>query len=288
MSEFSGIVNEMQRQDLQEMTTAGNIAFIPGQFSSVEKLMRDLARAKRTYDIQVLESETEFTLAFEEYASIRVPKPACKEFFADFSRYVHTIGPVPGIYPVDLGGFLLEGVSEEVAGLKGEVQRLLGVLETRHLGYVRESWEQMFALFEGKTEWNNEAVLPQRSMEMLAEEIIREFGDDLGGLQMLLAKLENAEDLSGEPVFENYKYLYGLTHVFEKNGIGLTFESYVGLDYKPFASVRIRDNQVREQLRDRPGLTCVQDMVITDAGVFGFGDLERIRESVDSIVGEVL
>jgi hypothetical protein len=289
MNGYFGIMEELKRQELNEQTSAANIAFIPGQFSSVEKLMRDLAKAKRTYDIEILESDTHFTLAFEGYAQVSVPKPAWKEFFEDFSRYVHTIGQTPGVYPVDLGGFVWEGVSEEIASMKDDLVFLLGeTLQKKHLGYIQESWDQIFNLFPGKTEWSNEAVLPHRSITGLAEELIREFGDDLGGIQIFMEKIANGEDLSGEPVFEKARFLYGALHTFEAKGITLVFEAYVNKDFKPFSSVQIKDLQVRESLKGRTGLKVIEDLVISEAGVFGFGDLERIRESVDSIVGEAL
>lgn len=285
MSEYTGMMDQLRRMD--EETVSGNIAFIPGQFASVEKLMKDLAKAKREYNIEVLESDASFTLTFEDEVRLVVPKPAWSEFLENFNRYVHTIGSEAGVYPVDLGGFLAEGVEDEVKGLKESLVALLSEsVIGKSLAYVQESLEHIQRLFPGQTIATESATFPRRSVIDVAEELVKELGEDLGGMQMVMDALEQGQDASDTPVFERCPFVWGVTHVWEKNGLSLAFESFVGKDYIPLASVQVKDVELRESLRSVAGLRTLKDLVVAESGVFDYSALERIKEAVTAITGE--
>jgi hypothetical protein len=286
-SNYASMMDAVTRTEQNEETVSGNIAFLPGQFTSVEKLMKDLAVVKRSYDIEVLEREAEYVLTFEGDAAITVQKPAWAEFVESFNRYVHTIGSVPGVYAVDLGGFLAEGAESEVKGLKESLIKLL--TETvlgKSLAYVQESLEHIQLLFPGNTLATESAVFPRRNVTDIAEELVKELGEDLGGMQMVMDALEQGLEASDLPVFERCPFLWGVTHTFEIKGLSLAFESFVGRDYLPIASVQIKDLELRESLRAVEGLKTLQDLVIAESGVFDYRSLERIKEAVVAITGE--
>ena len=286
MSELSGMMDELA---MQEMTASANIAFLPGGFAPVSKLMKDLAKIQRSYSIEILDQPAQYTVQFERDANIVVPKPHWSEFLEHFNKYVHALDGTPGLYEIDLGGFLEEGIDQEVQALRPVlVDMIMSQLVNGKLGHILESARLLADTFPGQTISHEQAVLPRKRVPDLVEELMIELGDDLMGVQALMAAIEERAPLSTFPVFERYPFLFGQELTAIVNGIKLVFETVVTMEGKPVSSVRIADVQVMESLSSIEGQAVIKNLLIPSKGYFDLGDVERIREAVDAIDGEVV
>jgi len=114
-------------------------------------------------------------------------------------------------------------------------------------------WQGHFGINRIITNRNTVIVTSDRKgkdIQRLYGKLLRSYGEDKGGLEMLLNDIKSSRPLGAYDVFKRYNYLYGTRVVSEFLGVRLIFEAVIDMAFITSESIYIDDEEVLDEVED--------------------------------------
>jgi hypothetical protein len=277
--------SKQRERKLYEDTTMGDIAYLPSALGVVRSALGGLAKKKRQWNIEVLEVEKGSKVHFEDALCIYVPKECWEDFAMMFKDPLHK-----GV--VTLDEYLQEAIDAELADRRKEIEpQITRVFEEdtfRTLDKSVQMWRARFGINNNKTSDVVVAVEnKRRDVRKLVGELFRNYGNDLGNLDLLIKAFRNHQPLNAFAVFKNYDYLYGTRMYSSYEGVQMVFEGTVDMSYSLGESIAIIDgDEILDELEDYGGVRVVRNLLYPVRKTFDpdfFGYLAEVIEEQTSL-----
>jgi len=275
-----------RRVKLFEATTMDAIAFIPAHMGVVRAKVKDLAKRKLKWGLEILEDdEGNKDVRLEDALRITVPK----EHWSIFQEMF--VGNLDNDSYLNLKSLLNEVMEDELrdlrAGIKPALHEMYNEQRFTSLDKTIKVWQGRFGTSKIITDTRNVAVTSERKgsdIQRLYGSLLRAYKNDKGGMEMLLSDMKSSRPLSAYDIFKNYNYLYGTRVQSEFYGVTLIFEANIDMAFMTSESIYIEDEDVLEEVED-------QIITVKRVGDVLFPSNERFSvgffNSLYNIIGEV-
>ena len=286
------LVNDLiDKVDLEETTYSDAIAYLPGGFSSVQKVMRTLSKQKDKWKIQVLERGDKLIYDFEGVQRIIVDKKDRGDFLKKILKNAGSMID-PANFVMDMRYYLEEARDEEMAKARKDLEAAFASRlvqpDIRDLRDRVKAWRKLFGADKVETP---RRVLLEASKESLAADIRnlidmveRRYRNDLGTVQMIAAAIEEGRPLSTFDVFNGYDSLIGTVLTTNRPPAGpMTYESIMDLGGNVVESIRYKDPDLDEVFDNMAGIKQVGDVVYPTAGTFDLRFMNELLYELDSM-----
>lgn len=238
-----------------ETTTADAVTFLPAHLGVVRARVKDLAKMKTKWGLEILEDDDgNRDVRIEDALRIIVPKEHWAVFQEMFS------GDITNDSFLNLKALLNEAMEAELDDLREDLKPALIEMfnEQRFtsLDKTIKVWQGRFGISQFVTDKKNILIPAERrgkAIQKLAGDLLRTYGEDRGGLEMLLADMKSNRPLSAYDVFKRHNYLYGSRVLSELYDIKLIFEANIDLSFMVSESIYIDDEDVLDEIEDRIG-----------------------------------
>lgn len=230
--------------DLKEDTVSSDIAYIPGGITTTKQALRALASNKPNWKIDILESDKDYSVDFEGQLKIKIPKE-------HYSHFNDNVLKIIGLTEADLSGVLNEATQEELNTVYDELTKALTV-ELKDIFIVENSlflinsWKRIFGGQYISLE--NKPLITfsnyDGDVSNLVNRIKRDYGDNIGDMEMVIEAIRNKTPLSSLDIFADYDYLVGTRISSIYNGIKMVFDIAVNMSFKPIQAIWIDDVEV--------------------------------------------
>jgi hypothetical protein len=262
---------------------AGDIAYLPGGFTSMRNSIRSLSVFKHKWNIDVLEEGDGYGIYFEKDLRITVPKSAYEEFN-------NKVLKVHGVKQIDLSRLINEATEELAGQLYAKISRLLSVdlkiedpmaktLMTIH------GWQRAFPRSRF-IPTSNVAISMEnfdRDVEKLMQKLHRIYKDEVGNLQILIKDLEDRRAMSTAKPFSSYAYLAGSKVHTNYEGVEMILEAYVDKTMIPSQKITIDDEAVVDEVEGLRTSKAVGNTIYPNGLVFTAGFFAGIKEVIDGM-----
>lgn len=297
MKLFDQIYEAVTKTKLKEETTSGDIAYLPGGFTTMKNALLPLIRKKKKWNIQIatdpMKEHYDFSL---EGTSIKVPHKHWPSFQQDL-RGLGDVSIEDGKHFFNFNAsFVNEAISEqeEVAiNRAGELQDAL--LELLHQAPFKQSIDiskSWYKAFGGLATKMKTALLStnfQMELDEVVDLIKQSFGNDIGAYELATQALQDKQGLKFSPFFEGQEYLFGQQIVSSRNGVALKFSSTVDPNFVPSQKIEVIDppEGLMEELDGIEGTKVVGHEIYPTSGkMFSFAYLNRLKKEIDLYEGE--
>jgi hypothetical protein len=274
-----------RERKLYEDTTMGDIAYLPSALGVVKSALGGLAKKKRQWNVEVLEVEKGSKVHFEDTLCIYVPKECWEDFAMMFKDPLHK-----GIVVLD--EYLQEAIDAELDSKRKEIEpEITRVFEEdafRTLDKSVQMWRARFGINTNKTSDVVVAVEnKRRDVRKLVGELFKNYGNDLGNLDLLIEAFRNHQPLNAFAVFKNYDYLYGTRMYSTYEGVQMVFEGTIDMSYSLGESIAIIDGEeILDEIEDYGGVKVVRNLIYPARETFDpdfFGFLAEVIEEQTSL-----
>jgi len=253
-SELEEVEKVRRYNKLVELTAQDAIAFIPAHLGVVRARVKNLAKRKTKWGLEILEDDDDdgnIVVRIEDALRIVVPKEHWDIFQEMF------VGDLRNDAYLNLKSLLNEAMEDELkdlrASLKPALFEMFNEQRFTSLDKTIKVWESRFGIRSLITNKNKVVVTSNRKgkdIQRLYGQLLRAYGEDKGGLEMLLADMKSARPLGAYDVLKKYDYLYGtrVTSTFED--VELIFEATVDTAFMTSESIRVSDEAVLDEIED--------------------------------------
>ena len=270
-------------------TSGENIVYSHGGLKPLKRKLAGMAKIKPIWGLEVLESDGEYSVKFERFLTIKVPKEFWDEFKQllkiEGSKYEITLDEcIIGNKSVDLVEHLIDQVPDEInKEIRCVDREFRGLIYSKNFKVLESEINTWCSLFGGK-HLLNENVLIQHHLggkffSEFSRSLRREFCDDLGGIQILRYNIQN-ENLTKLPKFIDKRFLYGAKIQSIVEGKTLVFEILWDRDFSIKESIYIDSSLLSESL-DTLGVCRRGSLIVPSKNnVFGKVILEKIHSII--------
>ena len=283
---FQELLNETRQVKLSELTTAGDIAFIPGGFKSVSSILKGMAKKKKDWQIQVIETEDGSTFNFEGALRISVDKKDIPAFYTQVLE-VDTLPDTRNPFMFSLPMSLYESVQEVEAAYDLLEDALLGYLikdNGKVLDDHVEQWERYFGV---KNYLPTKAFVSVSGVDAMEEALTNQlsnirkiYGDDLKQITAITKALTVGRGLDGIRPFSAFNYMVGAKIVSRYGGIDLTYEVLLGMDGQLSESIYVGDAEVLDTVDGNPKVKVVKNTIFPQGKVFPSSIFKELRDDI--------
>lgn len=280
--------------EINETTFSGDIAYLPSGFLPIRKRLADLAKHKHDWGIEVLEEGENYRVKIEDALNIIVPKMYWDQFQQEAMFKIESgkfvVESTLEISPnfIDLSPFLrAETPSEIKRELRRTEEAFRTLLNTKRL-YIMENeirnWKNIFgslnyftnekALFNGYTFG--------KDMKRFVHEVRKKYEDDLGGLQMFTARLEEG-NLNKIKMFEKYNYIVSEKIYSKVHGISMVFEILWDKNFRISENVLTDRGSVLLESSGEIGFCYQNRLILPSRGLFMYEGMKKLRQIVEEL-----
>jgi len=248
----------IERMKLLETTTMSAITYLPAHLGMVRAKVKDLIKKKRKWGLEILEDDDgNKDVRIEDALRIIVPREHWDSFQSLF------VGRLDNDVYLNLDGLLNEAMEDELRDLRTSLKPALFEMYNERrfttLDKTIKVWQGRFGIGRIITDKNKVAVVPEhkgRSIHKLWSKLLRAYGEDKGGLEMLINDMKRGRPLSAYDVFKEYDCLYGTRIVSELHDVTLIFEATIDTAFMTSESIYVSDEtvlgeDVLEEVEDR-------------------------------------
>jgi len=280
--------NERRRKLLLEATTMDAISFLPSQLGVVRDKIKSLAKLKRDWGIEILEDDQSKTLKIEDVLSIKVPKKYWEKFLSIFDGKLGN-----NTTCLDLGSIINETIEEELKDLREKLKPALVDMFNRHpfkdVDRLASLWRTWFRIESFRTRDNKGPLISYerklKDIQRLVGDLLDEYGDDRGHLEMLLEDIKERDNLSTYEVFKSYDFLYGTRMQSRLEEIVLVFEALVDPTYNVIQSIYVGDDDVLDKIEeDIRSVKRVGKVLYPTGEGFTSSLFRQLREIIEEVV----
>ena len=221
---------------LDEETTESSIAYLPSTLGAVKSAVYSLAKMKSDWDISFNEDNKSRNVSFEDALKVSVPL----QYWDSFSK---TFG-VNKAGKMSLKHLLKEAIEADMTQLRQELKPTLhdfynGPLFT---GLDRQVnlWRSIFGItevYETKTAVSFDEK--EKDIQFLTTKLLKVYGDDKGGLELLLAAIRDKKVLSSFQIFNKFDFLYGIKTLSLFRKVNIIYEVMIDTNYQISQSIML-------------------------------------------------
>jgi len=245
---------EVQRRiKLFETTTMDAVSFIPAHLGAVRAKVKDLAKRKWKWGLEILEDDNgNKDVRIEDALRITVPKEHWNSFQEMF------VGDLNNDSYLNLKSLLNEALEDELKDLRDDLKPALHEMYNEQrfasLDKTIKVWQSRFGISKIITNKKNVAVTVEhkgKDIQRLYGKLIRVYEEDKGGLEMLLNDIKSNRPLSAYDIFKDYGYLYGVRLRSKLHDIFLIFEAAIDMTFATSQSIYISEEEVLDEVEDQ-------------------------------------
>lgn len=270
-------------QEIKEQTTMSDVAFLPSTVGAVKSSIFSLAKMKSDWDIELIETDKEKKVKFGDSLSITVPS----QYWGDFSKAYG----ISKAGKISLQHLLKEAIDEEFEKLRDELKPSLTKFYDHDDFVTLENqvglWRSFFGIV--KQEKIDTAVSvsnKEKDIQFLITKLLKVYGKDRGGLELLLSALDTRRQLSTFDVFEKFDYLYAtkLLGVYRK--VRIMYEGGVDMDYQFSQSIMVDsdEEELIERLDELPDSKIVKNVIYPTGSVFNKGFYRAFKNLIKDTI----
>jgi len=253
------LASELEYMDMQdrlrafEATTMDAVTFLPAHLGVVKAKVKDLAKLKQKWGLEILEDDDgNKDVRIEDALRIIVPKEHWDVFQEMF------VGELNNDSYLNLKNLLNEAMEDELGDLRNDLKPALFEMfnEQRFtsLDKTIKVWQGRFGI--NQIAVNKKKIIATsahkgKDIQRLHGELLRAYGEDKGGLEMLLSDMKSSRPLGAYDVFKKYDYLYGTRVISEFEDVTLVFEAAIDMAFMTSASIYIDDEDVLDEVEDQ-------------------------------------
>lgn len=237
-------------------TTMNAISYLPTQVGVVRSALSGLKKKKKKWNLEILETNTDRTVCFEDALKVIVPNEHWDHFQQMFDGQLD-----------NSSCFVLSSLaedSEDTEGLEDAIDlegrradvhlALESVLSCHQVRCAQQVYSKWISKFIPDKDLTSEKVLlpltKKAGVEKLYEKLIESCSDDRGRLEMLSERLEGEKALTTLQKSSDCTILAGARIHSMLDGIGVIFEARVGFDKNIQFSVLVEDDEVADRLQE--------------------------------------
>ena len=289
-------VERTRRVKLLEATTMNAISFLPAQLGVVRAKVKGLAKRKQKWGLEILEDDDgNKDVRIEDALRILVPKEHWDSFQEMF------VGNLNDDSYLNLSELLTEAMEDELkdlrANLKPALFEMFNEQRFASLDKTIKVWQGRFGINRIVTNRGKVIVTSEhkgRDIQQLYGKLLRIYEEDRGGLEMLVADMENSRPLCAYDVFKKYDYLYGSRVLSEHLDITLIFEANIDMAFMASQSIYVDDEEVLDEIEDeiatvkRVGNVLYPSNEMFDVNFFDilYNIIEEVGERSEELEGE--
>jgi len=245
-----------RRFHLLEATTMDAVTFLPVHMGAVKTAVKNLSRKKWKWGLEILEDEHgNRDVRIENELQIIVPKEHWVAFQNMFEG-APLLGN--GNSYLDLRSLLIETNEEDLEKLRHELKpALTSMVQEAPFAAVDKSiqlWRSIYGIDRRITDSKRVLLRGENTgndVQKLFGRLIRVYGEDKGGLEMLLADVADDRPLGAYRVFNKYSHLYGERVVSSLADVTLIFEATVDMAFLVSESIYIDDVDVLDEIEQQ-------------------------------------
>jgi len=283
-------LEKQRRYRLLEATTMDAVTFLPTNLGAVRAAVKNLAKKKWKWGLSILEDDNgNKDVRIENVLRIIVPKEHWDEFQGMFTESLNDD------MELNLQELLNEALEDELSdlrkGLKPSLVKMYNEQNFELTDKTIKVWNSVFGIDQIITDRNKVAVTSGhkgKDIQKLYGKLLRAYGEDKGGLEMLLADIENDRPLGAYSEVKKFDYLYGDRVVSVLHDITLIFEAVVDTAHMTSESIYVSDNDVLDELEDQ--LTSVKrvgNVLYPESERFDVGFFSALRNILEDTTEEM-
>lgn len=242
----------VRRRQLFETTTMDAISFLPAQMGVVRDKVKKLSKLKQKWGLEILEDDDgNKDVRIEDVLRITVPKEHWDIFQEMF------VGDLNNDSYLNLKSLLNEVMEDELKDLRDDLKPALVEMFSEQrfcsLDKTITVWQGRFGINSFVTDRNNVAVVSsqkEKGIQRLYGDLLRAYGEDRGGLEMLLNNINSNEPLGAYDVLKKYDFLYGSRVKSRFLDVNLIFEATVDMAFVISESIYVSDEAVLDEIED--------------------------------------
>lgn len=246
-------IERQRRLKLFETTTMDAVSFIPAHMGAVRAKVKDLAKRKWKWGLEILEDDDgNKDVRIEDALRITVPKEHWDNFREMFS------GDLNNDSYLNLKDLLNETMEDELKDLRANLKPALYEMYSEQrfasLDKTIKVWQGRFGISRIVTSRKNVIVTAEhkgKDIQKLHGNLLRAYKEDRGGLEMLLNDMKSSRPLSAYDVFKRYNYLYGTRVRSELQDVELIFETVIDMTFMTSQSIFVSDEEVLDEVEEQ-------------------------------------
>lgn len=283
-------LEELDRQErikLFEATTMNAISFLPAHLGAVRAKFKDLARKKWKWGLEILEDDNgDKDVRIENELRIIVPKEHWKSFQEMF------IGELDNNSYLNLKSLLNEALEDDLKELREELKptlyEMFGEQLFASLDKIIRVWIGRFGVNKYLTDKSKVIVTYEnegKDIQKLYGKLLRAYGDDKGGLEMLLNDIQSKRPLGAFDVFKRYDFLYGVRISSVLHEVTLIFETMVDMSFMISQSIYVDSDDVLDEIEaDITTVKRVENVLYPEGEKFSTGFFGSLKDAVEDVV----
>ena len=287
---YSDIVNkalENVKDILTETTTQDAVSFLPTHLGMVKARIADLAKKKKDWQIEILETDNDKEVQFENELRVIVPNEHWESFCSIFD------GTLDNNAYLNLRSLLNETMEEEMQDLRRELRVALAHLydeaEFRKLNHSSGTWRWRFGVqsYDTKKKGLSTPVTQENKgedIQNLYKRLLEKYGEDRGNLEMLIEAVKDKTPLNTFEIFRRYDFLYGTRIHSRYEGVDLYFEATVDTTYHLSQTIYTNNkellNKIPEESRE---VKVVRSVLFPKGGVFTSRFLRVLSDTIEDL-----
>lgn len=273
---YNHLISQIESK-IAETTTMDAITYLPSQVGAVKAKIDALAKKKKEWKIEILETEDGYEVQFEDALKVHVPRSFWEEF--------RNLAGITERVSLNESKLFEDEKEDQTKHLLKRIEKLIGVFFTRRpflaCSEIYSIWKNRF---RGTDQIHQDAVVNitkvARDQKKLLSTIKKEYGDDVGYLEMLIEAMSQNRGLSAFAGFMGYTYLYGgkSSTRFGVLEVGVTQSLQLTI------KISIKDEELLQEIKNRfPSITVDKNTIYPSPTV---SDFRRICEKIHKILGE--
>jgi len=266
------------RKLLSETTDSGAIAYIAGGYTTMRQTISSLLKFKSQWNIEVLETGTDYNVSFEDKLKVIVPKAMYEEFNEKVLK-------IEGVKSVTLEHLLQEAIAVDFGELTKTLTTTLREIPVLQRALtLMNSWLVAFSQSRAQILSNRTLINLKQydsSVAYLIRTIAKNHKSDRGYIETVISAIENNSPLTGIDLFNNYSHLAGCRIQSNYEGEDIEFRMGVNLAMTPEQLI-IADVETAAEMGYYKEVKVLKTHIYPVGGEFRPHIFESIKDVIES------
>jgi len=176
-------------------------------------------------------------------------------------------------------------------GLRPALTEMFDEQDFKSVDKIVNVWKSWFAVHSYKTRENKGPVVScerkGKDIQRLCGKLLREYGEDKGGLEMLLEDVGSNRPLNAYDVFKDYDFLYGTRVLGYQDKVPVIFEAMIDIAFNPSQSMYVGDKEVLDEIEEQIiTVKRVGNVLYPVGGKFSPEFFRILKETIEDVVTE--
>jgi hypothetical protein len=266
-------------KNICETTTSGDIAYLPGGYTTVKQTIASLVGLKNKWKIEVLENGDNYDLSFEDRLKVIIPK-------LHYAHFNEKVLKIDGVKEINLDGILIEAINSTFNVLSNTLittLREIDVIQNTFGVYI--FWLSNFK--QTKISYFKNSLLSfqayDRDIVGLLRTLKSKYGGDRGYLESLISAIGDQRDLSGIDYVNTFDYLLANYVQSDYLGIKLNLSLTVNLVFEPVQIVTINDVEILNELKFYKDIRVVKNQIYPINKIFRYYIFDIIKDVIEGV-----